>query len=73
MVHIDLEGGFWGIKGEDGMDYRPVDPVPKEFQKESLMVAATATPFEGVSIFMWGRPVHIQQWNTYNPFKPHGN
>lgn len=55
----DIEGGFWGIIGNDGQKYRPVKGIPKVFQKEGLSVTAEITPFEGFSIFMWGKDVYL--------------
>ena len=39
--HVDLEGGFYVIRGEDGATYDPTN-LPQEFQKEGLSVEADA-------------------------------
>ena len=57
--HINLEGGFWGIIGDDGTKYNPVN-LPPEYQKEGLRVEITAEKIEkGVSIQMWGQMIRI--------------
>ena len=39
VSHIDLEGGFFAIKGDDGTTYDPTN-LPAEFQKDGLAVEA---------------------------------
>ncbi len=58
--YISLEGGFYGIVGDDGKNYDPVN-LPAEFQKDQLKVK-----FEGrilkdrVSFHMWGEIIEIE-------------
>ncbi len=37
---ITLEGGFWAIRGDDGVTYDPKDGLPAQFQKDGLRVTA---------------------------------
>ncbi|HZM27250.1 MAG TPA: hypothetical protein VFB89_07825 [Gemmatimonadales bacterium] len=37
--HVDVEGGFYVIRGEDGVTYDPTN-LPQEFQKDGLSVEA---------------------------------
>lgn len=37
---ITLEGGFWAIKGDDGVTYDPKDGLPAAFQREGVRVTA---------------------------------
>jgi hypothetical protein len=39
--HVDVEGGFYAIRGDDGATYDPTN-LPPEFQKEGLSVEAEA-------------------------------
>lgn len=39
VVYIDLEGGFWAVKGDDGVTYDPVDGLPAAFRKQNLRVS----------------------------------
>src|SRR5262249_47491923 len=35
-----FEGGFWAIRGDDGVIYEPVDGLSSAFQRENLRVSA---------------------------------
>jgi hypothetical protein len=35
-----FEGGFWAIRGDDGVIYDPVDGLSSAFQRENLRVSA---------------------------------
>lgn len=59
IVYQNLEGGFWGIEGDDGQQYRPVN-LPKELQEKGKRVKLTATEVDEMSIFMWGIAVKIE-------------
>jgi hypothetical protein len=38
-VHFyTIEGGFWAVKGDDGVVYDPMNGLPPEFQQENLRV-----------------------------------
>ncbi len=56
---IDLEGGFFGIMGEDGNRYRASN-LSEGFQKNGLQVSFKAKVRNDVfGIQMWGTPVEI--------------
>ena len=58
--HIDLEGGFWAIRGDDGATYDPVKGLPTEYQTEGLRVQVEAKPRPDVaSIHMTGTMIEI--------------
>jgi hypothetical protein len=60
VKHQGLEGGFWGIVGDDGQNYDPVNLAP-EFQKEGLRVSFEAVPAQNqMSIHMWGTIVELK-------------
>ncbi len=59
VVYNDFEGGFWGIVGDDGQKYRPVDGLPDAVQEEGLRVEAEVEPVTVLSFAMWGRSVRI--------------
>lgn len=60
IKHQGLEGGFWGIVGDDGQNYDPQNLAP-EFQKEGLRVSFEAAPATNqMSIHMWGMIVEIK-------------
>ena len=59
VTYLDLEGGFYGIVGEDGNKYLPLN-LTEEFQQDSLQVRFTYQRREGVmTIAMWGQAVDI--------------
>ena len=61
VVHLDFEGGFWGLVSRDGQNYDP-GGVPPEFQVENLPVRVTAKRRSGmVSFRMWGTLIEIVQ------------
>ncbi|MEJ2685695.1 MAG: hypothetical protein P8124_00560 [Gammaproteobacteria bacterium] len=59
IVHLSIEGGFWGIVASDGTHYDPVN-LPADFQQEGLEVRATLRTKPGmVSFHMWGTLVDV--------------
>ena len=59
IVYENLEGGFWGIEGDNGQQYRPVN-MPEQLKTIGKKVKLTATEVDEMSIFMWGIPVKIK-------------
>ena len=56
---IDLEGGFYGIKGDDGNNYDPIN-LDQDFRVDGLRVRFTAkVSEEQASIHMWGIIIEI--------------
>ena len=41
VTHVALEGGFFAIRGDDGVTYDPTN-LPPEFQKDGLKIEAEA-------------------------------
>ena len=40
--YYSLEGGFWAVRGEDGVTYNPVNGLASSFQRENLAVSMVA-------------------------------
>jgi hypothetical protein len=60
VVFLNLEGGFYGIKGDDGYNYDPID-LPPEYQKDALRVRFEAKELtDRGSVHMWGRIIEIK-------------
>jgi len=63
IVFLSFEGGFYGIKADDGTSYDPVN-LPAEFRKEGMRVRFEAKELKSQASFhMWGiivEIVHIQ-------------
>ena len=60
IVYLDIEGGFWGILGDDGRKYRPVDGLPQSAQIKGKKVEAVVDPVNVVSFAMWGDNVLVR-------------
>lgn len=59
VEHVELEGGFWGVIGDDGKRYDVVN-LPKEFQQQGLRVEFVGRLRPGrVSFHMWGVIVEV--------------
>jgi len=61
VQYINLEGGFYGIVGEDGNKYDPVN-LPDEFKQDGLRVKFSAKILKDqMSIHMWGALIEITE------------
>ncbi|MEK6756891.1 MAG: hypothetical protein AABZ02_12130 [Bacteroidota bacterium] len=59
VIYVSLEGGFYGIKGDDGKNYDPVN-LPEEFRKDGLRVRFEAKELKDrASFHMWGILIEI--------------
>ncbi|MDD5419433.1 MAG: DUF333 domain-containing protein [Methanomicrobiaceae archaeon] len=58
IVYIDLEGGFYGIVGDDGGEYLPLN-LDEAFAMNGTRVAFAAEVMDVATIQMWGTPVEI--------------
>jgi len=59
IVHVDLEGGFYGIVSETGERYDPLD-LPDEFREDSISVYFEGTPKENMVTFrQWGTALEL--------------
>ncbi|MDY6965560.1 MAG: hypothetical protein SVM80_06250 [Halobacteriota archaeon] len=56
---IDLEGGFYGVIGDNGEQYDPIY-LPVEFQVDGLQVRFEARIRDDlISTHMWGTPIEL--------------
>lgn len=57
--YIDLEGGFYGIAGDDGKNYLPMN-LAQEFKADGLRVTfRLRIRVDVATIYMWGTPVEV--------------
>jgi hypothetical protein len=64
VTYIPLEGGFYGIAGDDGNNYYPVNLEPY-YQKNGTRIVFTFVPEQDVATTaMWGIPVRITTIRT---------
>lgn len=57
---IDLEGGFWGLVGDDGQQYEPVSGLPDQLRTEGSRFLARLRAVPVFSVRMWGTPVNVE-------------
>ena len=55
---VPLEGGFYGIQGDDSVRYEPAS-LSSGFQQEGLRVHFIAKAVSGPGVHQWGMPVEI--------------
>lgn len=60
VVYVPLEGGFFGIVGDSGVRYEPVN-LPEEFCRDGLRVVFVAEYIEAASIHMWGELIRLDR------------
>ncbi len=59
VTRVQIEGGFWGILGDDGTKYDPIN-LPEEYKKDGLPVRFEVKNREDMASFhMWGQIVEI--------------
>lgn len=61
VVHVELEGGFWGIIDETGKKYVPLDPLESPFLKNGLKIEAEIETVLVFSASMWGQHVRMHK------------
>ncbi len=62
--YIGLEGGFWGIEGDNGRKYTPIN-MPEQLKTNGAKVQIHAHLLEGaVSMSMWGDTIRIVSFET---------
>lgn len=62
VQYVELEGGFYGIVGDDGdVKYDP-ESLPSAFQEDGLRVRFRLVKRDDVmSMRMWGTPVEVRE------------
>ena len=64
VVYQDLESGFWGIEGDDGQLWRPVN-MPEQLKTKGKKVNVVAKfDEEEFSMIMWGEAIKIISFST---------
>jgi len=58
VTYLSFEGGFYGIVGDDGKHYDPIN-MPQEFRVDGLRVRFTANFTDYMSYHMWGYVVRL--------------
>ncbi|MDD1668688.1 MAG: protease inhibitor I42 family protein [Methanomicrobiales archaeon] len=69
VTYQNLEGGFYGILGDDGKKYDPLN-LDAKYQRDGLRIAFEATDAKDiVSTRMWGTPVNLDQVEVIPVFR----
>jgi hypothetical protein len=55
--------GFWGIEGDDGQKYEPIN-LPEQVKHPGRLITVLVTEMEGESIHQWGQLVKILGFRT---------
>ena len=63
VVFLDLGPGSWGILGDDGRQWLPVD-MPNQLKIRNAQVVVTVKESDIESMIMWGIPVEILSYHT---------
>jgi inhibitor of cysteine peptidase len=59
VTFVDLEGGFYGIIGDDGTNYYPLQ-MDEQYKIDGLRVAFGYEPVKDIAtVQMWGDPVNL--------------
>jgi hypothetical protein len=59
VIYVDLEGGFYGIIGDDGNKYLPIN-LPQEYKISGLKIYFKARIRSDIATTaMWGTPIEI--------------
>jgi inhibitor of cysteine peptidase len=68
ITFVDIEGGFYGIRGDDSSDYYPLD-LDDQYKVDGLRVAFEYEPVKDIAtIHMWGTPVNLMFIETIETF-----
>lgn len=65
--YINLEMGFWGIVGDTGKKYLPIN-MPEQLKTNGARVECTARVVHGDSFVQWGDRIEIITFETLNPY-----
>jgi inhibitor of cysteine peptidase len=68
VTYMDLEGGFFGITGDDGKKYDPLN-LEVKYRKDGLRVAFVPEPVkDAAGIHMWGTMVNLVEIEEIQAF-----
>jgi hypothetical protein len=57
VSHYSIEGGFWAVRGDDGVTYDPMNGLSSEFQREGLRVELVAKVRHDLAGFHMAGPI----------------
>ena len=57
---LDEDGGFWGVRADDGRRYRVTD-LPPVYQKDGTRIRFAGRVQEGVDLAPWGTVLELTE------------
>ncbi len=64
VVYVPLEGGFWGIEGDDGKQWLPLE-MPAGLKTAGLRAVFRLREREDVmTMHLWGSPVRVVSYQV---------
>jgi hypothetical protein len=67
VTYQNIEGGFWGIRGDDNVEYLPVNGLPSDVRRDGTRISFEPEAASGISLMMWGRPVNVRSVKAITP------
>lgn len=65
VYYANIEGGFYGIVGDDGIKYQPTN-LPRKFKKDGLSLKFDGKIKDGgVSLFQWGTIIELSNVSEF--------
>ena len=66
--YIRLEGGFFGIVTSSGEKYLPINlqRALRKYVGKTINVTYAYTKKDTITIFQWGKPLFVKEWNIVN-------
>jgi hypothetical protein len=59
VQYQEIEGGFWGIVGDDGANFVPVEGLSASFKTNGLHIEAEVEIVHMIGTSMWGQYIKV--------------
>ena len=66
IVYKNLEGGFWGIRDDQGNNWLPIN-MPEQLKHKGKKVEVVIKKVDMMTMSMWGEAVKIISFSTLAP------
>ena len=63
VVYNEFEGGFWGLRTKEGVEYLPIN-MPRQLMLNGANVSCGIKPSDDLSLHMWGKLIEIVSFET---------
>ena len=74
ITYINLEGGFFGVITDSDEKYLPlnIQEELKKYNGKRIKITSAFTRQDVVTIFQWGKPLYVKEWEIVNEPPPMG-